>query len=337
MLELTADVQLDLLVEEAAECVYAGYSFQRKSFAQVMGEKDNDRCYQNLDSIAALEAFGHDMDDTAKLHRRQGDVLCYVDIDPTVTWDFRAQPGAVRRIIMNLFGNSLKFTHKGFIWISLRQLDIPTRDAPRRCNVILTISDSGSGIGEDFLRNSLFTPFSQENNHTPGTGLGLSLVRQISTTLGGCVTFTSQSGEGTTAQITLPMSHASHAIDKDKDLVGYLEELQDARICLRGFDRCFERVMEETDEQPSSVSEAAIMETLCRDWLGMRTIPCYSVEDERPDLFLLSELAFTDQKGQDTASKLSVPTVVVCRDAFTAHDFAKSPEKTWNTEFISQP
>lgn len=303
-----------------------------------MGEKDDGKCYQSLDSIAALEAFGHDMDDTAKLNRRQG-VLCYVDIDPTVTWDFHVQPGAVRRVIMNVFGNSLKFTHKGFIWISLRQLDIATAvcDAPQKCQVVLTISDSGNGIGEDFLRNSLFSPFSQESNLTPGTGLGLSLVRQISTTLGGRVTFTSQSGQGTTAQITLPMSHATQAIAQDKDLVGYLEELQDVSICLRGFAQCFNRVIEEIDEQPSSVSEAAVMETLCRDWLGMRIIPFSSVEEEPPDLFLFSELVFTDQRGRDTASELAIPTVVVCRDAFAAHAFAKSPEKAWTTEFISQP
>lgn len=340
MLALSADVQLDVLIEEVAESVHAGYSFQRKSVAQLMGERkrnDGGKSYQNLDSITALEEFGPDMDDTAKFHRRHGDVLCYVDIDPTVTWNFCVQPGAVRRVIMNLFGNSLKFTHRGFIWISLRQLDISTRNEPQKCKVVLTISDSGNGISEDFLKNSLFLPFSQESSLTPGTGLGLSLVRQITTTLGGCVTITSQPGQGTTAQVTLPMSHARQSIAKDRDFAGYLEELQHASVCLRGFTRSFELVIEEAAEQVSSVSEAAVMEMICRDWLGMRIIPLSAVEEERPDLFLFSEPAFKDQIGRDTAIRLSIPTVVVCHDAFTAHNFAKSPEQTWTTEFVSQP
>lgn len=339
MLALAADVQLDELVEEVAGSVYTGYSFQRKSIAQLMGERqlDGDRSNEHLDSISALEAFGHDMDDAGRLCRRRGGVLCYIDIDPTALWDFHVQPGAIRRIVMNLLGNSLKFTKKGYIWISLRQARAPTREAPQIPKVILTISDSGKGISEDFLRNSLFSPFSQEDNLTQGTGLGLSLVRQIAATLGGYVTFTSQSGRGTTAQVTLPMMRTRQAIAKDRDFSGYLEELRGLSISLRGFTQRYERVIEETAEHPSSVSEAAVMEMLCRDWIGMRVLPLKGIEEEPPDLILCSESAFVSLEDQDPIVRLSLPTVVVCHDAYTVHDFAKSSRKAWNTEFISQP
>lgn len=304
-----------------------------------MGERqlEGDRSNEHLDSISALEAFGHDIDDAGRLYRRRGGVLCYIDIDPTALWDFHIQPGAIRRIIMNLLGNSLKFTKKGYIWISLRQIRVPTRDAPQISKVMLTISDSGKGISEDFLRNSLFSPFSQENNLTQGTGLGLSLVRQIATTLGGYVTFTSQYGRGTTAQVTLPVMRTRQAIAKDKDFAGYLEELRGLSVSLRGFTHRYERVIDETAEQPSSVSEAAVMEMLCRDWLGMRVLPLTGIEEEPPDLILSSESTFVSPEGRDTVIRPLLPTVVVCRNAYTAHALAKSSGKAWTTEFISQP
>lgn len=338
---LMADVQLDLLVEEVAESVLAGYSFQRKSVSQLMGEKpphEDRQAHKRLDSISAIEGLGPDLDASSLSACQSGNVLCYLDIDPTVVWDFRVQPGSVRRIVLNLLGNSLKFTKHGFIWISLRQRDIPAHNAWQNSHkIILTISDSGKGISEEYLRNQLFLPFQQENSLTPGTGLGLSLVRQVATTLGGCVTLTSQLGRGTTAQVTLPMTRSVEVIDREKDLLGHLEELRGSSICLRGFDHCYERVIEETSEQPSAVSEAAVMEMLCRDWLGMRIIPICAVEEERPDLFLFSEQAFADPDGRDIAIRLSIPTVIVCRDAFTARSLAKSPVKAWTTEFISQP
>lgn len=331
---------MDVLVEEVAESIFAGYSFQRKSVFQLMGEKahEDHKANKQLDSIAAIEALSLDLDALGRPACQLGGVLCYIDIDPTVVWDIRIQPGAVRRIVMNLFGNSLKFTQHGFVWISLRQLEIPTQNASEKSQkIILTVSDSGRGISEEYLRNQLFLPFQQESSLTPGTGLGLSLVRQVATTLGGHVTFTSQLGRGTTAQVTFPMIRSGEVIDKEKALLGHLDELRGLSVCLRGFDHCYERVIEETLEQTSMVSEAAVMEMLCRDWLGMRIIPMCAVEEERPDLFLFSELAFANPDGRDIAIKMSIPTVVVCRDAFMAHSLAQSPMKEWTTEFISQP
>lgn len=88
---------------------------------------------------------------------------------------------------MNLFGNSLKFTKLGFISIRLRQEESLKRLCGGSPDVILTVSDSGKGIGEDYLRNHLFTPFAQEDHFAPGTGLGLSLVRQMTTALEGSI------------------------------------------------------------------------------------------------------------------------------------------------------
>lgn len=298
----------------------------------------DDEAIGRLDTVAAVEAFGHDVvkSGMTQQSKREG-VLVYLDFDPKVSWQFRAQPGAIRRLVMNLLGNSLKFTTKGYIWISLRQKELPTRNGQQQTKVVLMVSDSGKGIGDEYLQNDLFSPFKQEDPLAPGTGLGLSLVRQISSTMGGSVTVTSQLGRGTTARVTLPLARPLQAITDDGVYRELLERLRGLSLCLRGFNRFHERVMEETPEHPSKVSEAAVMETLCREWLGLQIIPASAVEQDRPDIFLYNEAAFTNLDGRAISEKLNIPAVVICRDALTAHTYAKSAEKSWVTEFISQP
>lgn len=298
----------------------------------------DDEAIGRLDTVAAVEAFAHDSvkSGMTQQSKREG-VLVYLDIDPTVSWQFRAQPGAIRRVVMNLLGNSLKFTRKGYIWISLRQMDLPTSKGQPQTKVILMVSDSGKGIGDEYLQNDLFSPFKQEDPLAPGTGLGLSLVRQISSTMGGSVTVTSQLGRGTTARVTLPLARPVQAVTDDDVHRELLERLRGLSLCLRGFNRFHERVVEETPQHPSQVSEAAVMETLCREWLGLQLIPASAVEHKRPDIFLYNEAAFTDLDGRAISERLNIPAVVICRDALTAHTYAKSAEKSWVTEFISQP
>lgn len=292
----------------------------------------DNRALGRLDTSAAAETFGHSPFFGDAI--RPGLVI-YLDLDPTVSWDFRTQPGALRRVVMNLLGNSLKFTPEGFVWVSLRQVELPPRDRVQRSKVVITISDSGKGISEDFLRNDLFKPFAQEDRLVPGTGLGMSLVHSISRTLGGSLAVTSQLGRGTTTRVALPLLRSTTPGRRDAFLTEQFEQLRGLRVCLKGFDKCYDRVMDKLPDQPSQVSEAAVMEMLCRDWLGMQVIPIAAVDEDAPDLFLYSEKAFRDLG--DNASQPALPTVIICQSALTAHAFTHSPRKSQLTEFISQP
>jgi PAS domain S-box-containing protein len=105
---------------------------------------------------------------------------------------------ALKRVVMNLLDNAIKFTPAGgFIHISCQCTDN---------KFILTIEDSGSGITIDELR-ALFQRFSQTGigrTHKAGTGLGLYLCRQIVEAHGGEITCASKEGVGTTFIVTLP-------------------------------------------------------------------------------------------------------------------------------------
>ena len=98
-------------------------------------------------------------------------------------WHFLTQPGALRRIVMNIFGNAQRYTDKGFIQVSLRAGD-PVQARERgakgmssgKSAVSLIIKDSGRGISKEYLQHRLYTPFAQDDTFASGVGLGLSIV-----------------------------------------------------------------------------------------------------------------------------------------------------------------
>jgi signal transduction histidine kinase len=132
----------------------------------------------------------------------QQEVGLIFDVDPE-DFHFTTQPGAFRRIVMNLLGNALKYTAHGYVRIKLTSTpmddfhDNETGEILSKAMVHLTVMDTGKGISPEFLRSKLFTPFAQENSLSSGTGLGLSIVRSIVSILEGDITIDSEVGRGT--------------------------------------------------------------------------------------------------------------------------------------------
>lgn len=98
-------------------------------------------------------------------------VTVILDIAPG-DWNFSCPPGAVQRVLMNLLGNSLKYTHAGHVRISLEigPLVEQANKKEKWHYLTMVVSDTGIGISESFLRNKLYSPFSQESILAPGTG-----------------------------------------------------------------------------------------------------------------------------------------------------------------------
>lgn len=66
-----------------------------------------------------------------------------------------------RRIVMNIAGNSLKYTERGFVHIKLEAKSLQERKQ-NRSKVVLTVTDTGKGMSQEYLNSELFTPFVQE-------------------------------------------------------------------------------------------------------------------------------------------------------------------------------
>lgn len=87
----------------------------------------------------------------------------------------RVDRAGLRRVLTNLYSNSLKYTTEGSIVISLReaasQPSLPSSSS--LVKVEICVADSGKGISKAFQKQ-LFLPFSQEDVLQPGAGLGKS-------------------------------------------------------------------------------------------------------------------------------------------------------------------
>ena len=100
---LTATFDLCVVVEEVVDAIYAGQTFRRS--------------HAGLDT----EAYDHqdtsdDVEDARKLSSKaddDGKLAMIISVASDTNWKVHTQPGAVRRIIMNLLGNALKYTDNG--------------------------------------------------------------------------------------------------------------------------------------------------------------------------------------------------------------------------------
>ncbi len=108
----------------------------------------------------------------------------------------------LRQVLVNLVGNAIKFTERGEVAVSLRQLD----GAAREVVLEVAVRDTGAGISSDQL-GRLFRPFEQVDASTTrkygGTGLGLAISRQLVELMGGGLRAESQLGVGSTFTFTV--------------------------------------------------------------------------------------------------------------------------------------
>ncbi|KAI0710119.1 hypothetical protein C8Q76DRAFT_625042 [Earliella scabrosa] len=177
-------------------------------------------------------------------------------------WTFRCEKGGIRRILMNVFGNSLKFTSDGYVHVMLRQLP-PTSDTPPgKVRIELSVIDTGKGISQHFLKNQLFHPFSQENPLQTGTGLGLAIVNSIVRSPGvdGKVDVWSAEGVGTEIKVTFnaePVESPSDASTFSAEIAKVLEHGQRPTVSLLAFDDSLRGVQ---------MLRKVLMQYLVSDW-----------------------------------------------------------------------
>ncbi len=117
-------------------------------------------------------------------------------------------PLRLRQILHNLLSNSLKFTSEGGVFLS-----VTASESSSGSNTIcITIQDTGIGINKE-QQTQLFKPFAQACKETVtdygGSGLGLSICKQLVELMGGGITLESEPGKGTLVKIVLPLDSAS--------------------------------------------------------------------------------------------------------------------------------
>lgn len=109
----------------------------------------------------------------------------------------------INQILLNLLSNALKFTQSGgTVCLEIRQM----QRTNSRVRLRFTVSDTGIGMSEEFM-DRLFIPFEQESVSTGqifgGTGLGMSITKNLVTLMGGTISVKSTVGKGTAFAVEL--------------------------------------------------------------------------------------------------------------------------------------
>ena len=136
--------------------------------------------------------------------------LQYIDdIQDPISWKVIGDPGRLRQVITNLLTNSIKFTSEGSVTMRVKV----QRETPEILEVHFTVEDTGIGI-EPETRQKLFKPFSQADSSTArrfgGTGLGLTISKNLVELMRGKISLESTLGVGTKATVSIPFRKAPY-------------------------------------------------------------------------------------------------------------------------------
>ncbi|NBC29756.1 MAG: PAS domain S-box protein [Spirochaetes bacterium] len=131
------------------------------------------------------------------------DVGLGIDVDAVNDLEVRTDPHRLRQILINLVGNAVKFTRSGEIRLAAAAETTPENQA----TVTLSVEDTGIGIPTSKLE-AIFDAFAQADSSASrefgGTGLGLTISRNIVTLLGGTISVESKEDVGSTFTVRLP-------------------------------------------------------------------------------------------------------------------------------------
>jgi signal transduction histidine kinase/ActR/RegA family two-component response regulator len=258
LLQGSTDTDLGELVEEVVENVMIGFAFDEA----VHTETTQENVSTSMARLGVSEV------------EPELPVLVSIHVQPHQNWIMSLDPGGWKRIVLNLFGNALKYTPNGSITVSLAVDKQLAGD-----HIRLTVKDTGIGMSHEYQSTNLFRPFMQENSLSSGAGLGLYLVQQIVWGRGGTIDVESQIGIGTCVTVLLPFPKVSLVATpsaSEKPFIGHINRLRGRKLCFIEAEGLHEEVEEQYGSQKSITKYRHALKTavfsIAKDWLGVDTV-----------------------------------------------------------------
>lgn len=238
----------------------------------------------------------------------------------------------LNQVLLNLLSNSMKFTPRGgSIYLEIRQ---PQRMEGQIC-LQFTVRDTGIGMSEEF-QERLFSPFEQESVTTSkkygGTGLGMSISKNLVTLMGGTISVKSRLGEGTSFAVELvfdlPEGRAEKVMQKPHDM----ESL---------------RVLVADDDNDNCVHTSLLLKNLgiASDWVMTgkecvdRVVDAHRIGKDY-DVCLI-DWKMPDLSGIDVTRRVreivGPNTTIIIITAYDWGSFEKSAREAGANAFLSKP
>ncbi len=229
----------------------------------------------------------------------------------------------LRQILMNLLSNAIKFTERGSITFSIKY-----RGHVARFN----ITDTGYGISENKL-NEIFTPFMRgenaERKQISGSGLGLTICRQLANIMGAEIEVSSQLGIGSTFTLLLQASPVEKQVPEYSTLATVIGYQGKQKTILVVDDNKDHRTLLLNLLQPIGFRVLEALDDRC----------VQIAESETIDLVLL-DVRLGNISGWDIAEKLrerckTLPIIMVSANA--RGFFSHMPNKSIHDDYLEKP
>ena len=267
---------------------------------------------------------------------KQRDYYIYAYL-PDTHWDLIGSPGYVKRVMMNILSNAVKYNRaNGQIYISCRELP---SEQPEMTTIEFTCRDTGIGMTEAFQKQ-IFEPFAQEYTGSrtkfAGTGLGMPITKKLVEKMGGTISFESKEGAGTTFVIRVPFK-----IDPDVDEHKVQKDIPEKSI------EGLHILLVEDNELNVEIAEFMLRNEgadVTKAWNGQKVVEIF--EKGRPDEFdvILIDIMMPVMNGYEAARMIRsmdredakvIPIIAMTANAFT-EDKLRTKEAGMN-EHIAKP
>jgi PAS domain S-box-containing protein len=220
MTELVLDTQLTIEQRENLGLVKVSAESLLAAIDDILDYSQIDAGKLELESI--FFEFRESLAETMKMlgfrAQKKGLELIY-EVQSEIPAVLFGDPGRIRRILINLVGNSIKFTERGEILVTVRR---EAEESPL-ATLHFAVKDTGIGISTE-QEKLIFEPFSQADGSLTrmkgGTGLGLTIARKLAEMMQGQIWLESELGKGSTFHFTakLEIQKALPANSKPLDL-----------------------------------------------------------------------------------------------------------------------
>ncbi|MBC8469360.1 MAG: response regulator [Planctomycetes bacterium] len=212
-------------------------------------------CIEIID--CSLKQLLCDIDALMRPQAEQKGIEFTITIDTPVPEQIRTDPTRLRQCLLNLLGNAIKFTDSGYIGFHVN-----APEGKDGATIRFDVEDTGIGIELD-KQELIFEAFTQADNTTTrkfgGTGLGLVITRSFVKLLGGTISLTSGSGEGSTFSLTIP---AGVDVGKAQIMTEFNRDKNTAKVYLDNSTQFSGKILVVEDDSASQKTILAILKKL---------------------------------------------------------------------------
>ena len=249
--------------------------------------------------------------------------------------DFIGNPGYVKRVMMNILSNAVKYNREnGHIYISC--MEIPSKQ-PEMTTMEFVCRDTGIGMTEEFQK-CVFEPFAQEHTGSrtkfAGTGLGMSIAKNLIEKMGGSISFESKEGAGTTFVIQVPFK-----IDPDADKREEQRDVSEKSI------KGLHILLAEDNELNMEIAEFVLQNVgadVTKAWNGQEAVELFRKSEPGGFDIILMDIMMPVMNGYEATKMIrsldredakTIPIIAMTANAFT-EDRLKAKEAGMNEHIV---